>query len=220
MIVPVDERNGDDERVNQLIELSVQSQSCTACHLSQTRTKVVFGEGNPKAPLVFVGEGPGQQEDATGRPFVGRAGALLDECLLECRLTRKHVYICNVVKCRACEIENGRARNRAPRPDEIEACFHWLDQQLRLIAPLVIICLGAPSANTLIHKNFRMLQERGTWFNSSLYARYIMATLHPAYILRQDAEGYASGRAQLIGDIESARKKVAAARKETPTTLF
>src|ERR1051326_8190867 len=107
---------------DQLSELGKAASTCTACNLSDSRTNVVFGEGNPSAPLVFVGEGPGQQEDATGRPFVGRAGQFLDECLRECGMTRKHVYICNILKCRACVVDAGRVQNRQPRPDEIDAC--------------------------------------------------------------------------------------------------
>src|SRR5438105_6870449 len=120
----------EQSKEERLRELAEAASVCTACDLASSRTKVVFGEGNPEAPLVFVGEGPGQNEDATGRPFVGRAGILLDECLRENGMTRKHVYICNVIKCRACQTETGRMKNRAPRADEIDTCFQWLQQQL------------------------------------------------------------------------------------------
>jgi len=203
-----------------LREVSEQAAVCTACGLAETRTKVVFGEGNPEAPLVFVGEGPGQHEDATGRPFVGRAGALLDECLRENGMTRKHVYICNVIKCRACVLEAGRVKNRPPRVDEIDACLPWLVQQLTILKPLVIVCLGAPAANTLIHKNFRMTQERGQWFTTSPYCRYIMAALHPAFILRQQGEAFQTTRRLLVEDIAAARQKVIEAKKEPPRSLF
>lgn len=203
-----------------LTRLAQAASTCEACALSATRTKVVFGEGNPEAPLVFVGEGPGQTEDATGRPFVGRAGALLDECLQANGMTRRHVYICNIVKCRACIVEAGRVQNRAPAPSEVEACSEWLDKQLTAIDPLVILCLGSPSANALIHRNFRITQERGQWFTSCRYARYAMATLHPAFILRQAGEGFESGRRQLIEDIDAARRKVIEAKKEPPMSLF
>jgi len=181
---------------------------------------VVFGEGNPEAPLVFVGEGPGQNEDATGRPFVGRAGILLDECLRENGMTRKHVYICNVLKCRACVIEGGRVKNRAPRSDETDACHGWLDLQLRARNPLVIVCLGGPAASSLIHSGFRMMSGRGQWFDTCRYSRYITAALHPAFILRQEGEFYESSRRQLIEDIGAARRKVIEAKKEPPRTLF
>jgi uracil-DNA glycosylase family 4 len=212
----------EQEETNEarLARVGAEAAVCTRCDLHATRSKVVFGEGNPDAPLVFVGEGPGQNEDATGRPFVGRAGVLLDECLRENGMTRRHVYICNVIKCRACVVEAGRVKNRAPRTDEIDACRGWLDQQLRIIRPLVIVCLGGPAASSLIHPGFRMMAERGQWFTSSPYCRYIMAALHPAFILRQEGDYYESSRRTLVEDIGAARRKVIEARKEPPMTLF
>ncbi|MEP6755155.1 MAG: uracil-DNA glycosylase [Chthonomonadales bacterium] len=204
----------------QLFTLSSAASGCTACGLSKTRNKVVFGEGKPNAPLVFVGEGPGQNEDASGRPFVGRAGELLDQCLAECRMNRSHVYICNIVKCRACLMEFGRVKNRQPAPEEIDSCSDWLAKQLGIIQPMVIVCLGAPAANTLIHANFKITQERGKWFDTSPHCRYISAALHPAYILRQDGPAYLHARQMLVDDIEAARKKVIAARKEPNPALF
>jgi uracil-DNA glycosylase len=194
--------------------------ACTRCPLSETRTHVVFGEGNAAAPLVFVGEGPGENEDATGRPFVGRAGKLLDEVLRENGMTRQHVYICNVVKCRAANLEEGRWKNRPPRVEEVEACSGWLRAQLEVIRPTVIVCLGAPAANEIIHRNFRMTQERGQWFTSSPFAPWVMAAFHPAYILRQHGPGYDAARASLVGDVANARRKVIEARKQARTTLF
>ncbi len=211
----------EGESVEQVLTaLASKASQCTRCALAATRTNVVFGEGNPKSPLVIVGEGPGQQEDATGRPFVGRAGILLDECLAECGITRKHIYICNTVKCRACIVEGSRVRNRPPMPDELKACFGWLDQQLEAIKPLVILCLGAPSASTLIHKEFRMLAERGTWHTTCKYARYTMASLHPAFILRHGGDAFQTYRSLLVGDIEAARKKVIQARKDAKVDLL
>jgi DNA polymerase len=215
----MDELNTESKE-ERLARVAEPASVCTACDLSATRNKVVFGEGNPNAPLVFVGEGPGQNEDATGRPFVGRAGVLLDECLRENGITRKHIYICNVIKCRACLMEAGRIKNRPPRPDEIEACSPWLDQQLTIIRPLVVVCLGAPAANLLIHKNFRMTQERGQWHTTCKYAPYAMGALHPAYILRQEGPMYEETRQSLIEDIGAARRKVIEAKKEPPRTLF
>lgn len=203
-----------------LARLASEVSVCERCRLAASRTKVVFGEGNPNSPLVLVGEGPGQNEDATGRPFVGRAGALLDECLAEAGLSRKHVYICNVLKCRASVSQEGRTRNRAPLQDELDACARWLDEQLRILQPLVIVCLGAPSASSLIHRDFRMLQDRGKFFTTCRYARYAMAALHPAFILRQDGETFRSMRDQLVQDILAARRKVIEAKKEPPLTLF
>ncbi len=196
-----------------LQELRQKALDCRACELCDTRTNVVFGEGNPNTPLVLIGEGPGANEDATGRPFVGRAGQLLDQVLLENGITRKHIYICNVLKCRASIIENGSVRNRPPRTSEIAACMPWLQQQLDIIKPLVVLCLGAPAANLVIHRDFRMTKERGIWFTSS-YARYAMAALHPAYILRQHDEAFRTARASLVADIDAARKKVIELKKE------
>ncbi|MEN6521915.1 MAG: uracil-DNA glycosylase [Armatimonadota bacterium] len=186
--------------------------TCRNCELCETRSNVVFGEGNPDTPLVIVGEGPGENEDATGRPFVGRAGTLLDQALRECGLTRKHIFIANVIKCRACISENGRVKNRPPRIGEVAACLPWLERQLEIIKPLVILCLGAPSANTIIHKDFRMTQERGRFFESK-YTQYAIAALHPAYILRQDGETYEKTRISLIADIAAARRRVIEIKK-------
>ncbi|GBC91004.1 hypothetical protein HRbin14_01760 [bacterium HR14] len=202
----------DEPIEQQLAEVAAKASQCTACRLAQTRTHVVFGEGNPRSPLVLVGEGPGEQEDATGRPFVGRAGQLLDKALHDAGMKRKHVYICNIVKCRASEVVNGRVRNRAPLPDEIQACLPWLDAQLTIIRPLVIVCLGAPSASLIIHKNFKILQERGQWFTSR-WAPAAIATLHPAYILRQAGASFQQGYQYLVQDLLAARQKVIELRR-------
>lgn len=203
----------------QIEELRTRCVVCTQCDLADTRRNVVFGEGNPNAPLMIVGEGPGQNEDATGRPFVGRAGALLDEALTACRIGRQHVFICNVLKCRACITENGRTRNRPPATNEIETCTPWLEEQIAIIQPIVILCLGAPAAKFIIKKDFKMTQERGLFYPTR-YARHAIAALHPAYILRQAGETYDGGKSLLIADIEAARKKVIEAKKEPKLTLF
>jgi uracil-DNA glycosylase family 4 len=203
----------------QIEQLKTQCLDCDNCELANTRRNVVFGEGNPESPLMIIGEGPGMNEDATGRPFVGRAGALLDEALAACRIGRQHVFICNVLKCRACITENGRTRNRPPATDEIETCTPWLEKQIEIIKPLVILCLGAPSAKFVIKKDFKMTQERGIFYPTK-YARYAIAALHPAYILRQAGQSYDGGKSLLISDIEAARKKVIQAKKEPKLTLF
>lgn len=208
-----------DSIAPQIEELRQAAVICSNCELCQTRTNVVFGEGNPDTPLVIIGEGPGANEDATGRPFVGRAGSLLDEVLKENGITRNHVYIANVVKCRACVTENGSTRNRPPRTNEMAACLPWLERQLEIIRPLVILCLGAPSANTIIHPNFKMTQERGQFFESK-YTKHAIAALHPAYVLRQHGEVFDQMRATLVADISAARKKVIEAKKEPKAELF
>ena len=210
-------------KAERLAVVSAQASVCVACDLAKTRTQVVFGEGNPEAPLMLIGEGPGQNEDATGRPFVGRAGVLLDACLRENGITRKHIYICNVVRCRACVVEAGRVKNRPPTPVEAEACSTWLSQTINIVQPLVILCLGAPAANAIIHKGFQIMRERGQWFASSEVkypVKYAMATLHPAYILRQEGEAYEASRRNLVADIAAARVKVIEAKREPKLTLF
>ncbi|MBL1149883.1 MAG: uracil-DNA glycosylase [Armatimonadetes bacterium] len=183
-----------------LAEVKAQAEACTACRLAERRRTVVFGVGNPQSPLVLVGEGPGEEEDRTGVPFVGRAGKLLDQALMDNGLDRTDVYICNTVKCRACDWRDGKPYNRPPAPDEIAACSQWLDQQLRLIAPKVILCVGAPSANTIIRKGFQITKERGKKFSCE-YAKTAIATLHPAYILRQMGAKSDGGYSLLVEDI-------------------
>ncbi|MFN3653559.1 MAG: uracil-DNA glycosylase family protein [Armatimonadota bacterium] len=209
--------------------LRATASECTRCGLAAGRTHVVFGEGNPAAPLVLVGEGPGENEDATGRPFVGRAGKLLDEVLRRNGMTRAHVYICNVVKCRAYHLQGGRRMNRPPEPEEISACNPWLEEQFRIIRPHVVVCVGAPAANTIIHKGFRITSERGRWFTNSPYAGWAMAVFHPAYILRLEGPAYEAALETLVEDLGRARQKVievkrqlreAAAAAPPPRSLF
>ncbi len=201
-------------KTERLEEVRIPALTCVRCGLANSRTNVVFGEGNPEAPIVFVGEGPGENEDATGRPFVGRAGKLLDEVLRRNGMTRKHVYICNVLKCRAADLQGTRRLNRPPTAEEIGACNDWLTQQLGIIKPIVLVCIGGPSANTLIKKGFRMMSERGRWFNSTPYAPWAMAVLHPAYILRLDGPAYGAALETLVEDIGKARQKVIEVRRE------
>src|SRR5712692_984449 len=148
---------------------------CTRCKLHSTRHKIVFGDGNPKAELVFVGEGPGADEDAQGLPFVGRAGKLLTQMIEAMGLQRKDVYICNVVKCRPPE-------NRQPEEDEVSTCSPFLLRQLDVIAPKVIVCLGAVAAKTLLQTNRGISQFRGQWLEYR--GSKLLATYHPAYLLR------------------------------------
>jgi DNA polymerase len=207
-------------KAGEMLQLMSLCNDCTACPLSKTRTKVVFGVGNPGSPLLLIGEGPGANEDAIGEPFVGKAGKLLDECLYEAGMRRAHVYITNIVKCRASFVEGGKIKNRAPAVDEIDTCVpKWLDQQIQIIKPLVICCIGSPAANTAIHNSFKILQERGK-FQQGRYCRYSIAVLHPAYILRQDGDAYVRTRQTLVDDLRSAKEKAVQARHEPASTLF
>lgn len=148
---------------------------CTRCKLHKARHTIVFGDGSPTAKLVFVGEGPGADEDAQGLPFVGRAGKLLTQMIEAMGLQRKEVYICNVVKCRPPE-------NRTPEPDEVAACSPYLLRQIDAINPKVVVCLGASAAKTLLNTTRGISSFRGEWLEWR--GRKLMATFHPAYLLR------------------------------------
>ena len=157
---------------------------CRRCRLHEGRNKLVFGVGHEKASLVFVGEGPGADEDASGIPFVGRAGQLLTQMIENTAkkegipLTRADVYICNVVKCRP-------PGNRQPEPDEVEKCSPFLFRQLDALQPKVIVCLGATAAQTLLQTNRSISQFRGQWLDFRGYK--MLPTYHPAYLLRNPA---------------------------------
>lgn len=152
---------------------------------------------------MLVGEGPGEQEDASGRPFVGRAGQLLDKAIAEAGLSRSQVYITNTVKCRAADWSTGKPINRAPTEEEALACRQWLVPQLGALAPKVILCVGAPSAKNLIKKDFKITRERGLYFPCE-FARTAIATLHPSYILRQANISGDGGYSLLVADIARA----------------
>lgn len=153
-------------------------EDCQRCKLCRKRSKIVFGDGNPRAELVFVGEGPGHDEDVQGLPFVGRAGKLLTQMIEAMGLARQDVYICNVVKCRPPE-------NRQPEKDEVEICSPYLVRQIDAIAPKVIVGLGATASRTLLNTERGISQYRGEW--QEFRGRKFIATYHPAYLLRNPA---------------------------------
>jgi DNA polymerase len=184
----------------ELEQLAEIAKSCTGCSLAERRRNVVFGEGDPTAGLVLVGEGPGDTEDQMGRPFVGKAGQLLDKAIVDAGLRREQVYITNTVKCRAADWSAGKPVNRAPTETETLACRRWLLPQLDLLKPKVILCIGAPSAKNLIKKDFKITRERGLYFPCE-YAKTVIATLHPAYILRQMNISGDGGYGLLVQDI-------------------
>jgi len=150
---------------------------CTRCELCARRQTIVFGSGNPDADLMFVGEGPGEQEDKQGQPFVGRAGELLTQMIEKgIEIPRPDVYICNIVKCRP-------PSNRNPKPDEVAACRPFLDGQIAAVKPRVIVTLGKPAASLLLGRDVPITRVRGTW--QEYRGIPLMPTLHPAFILRQ-----------------------------------
>jgi uracil-DNA glycosylase len=161
-----------------LLKIREDLGDCERCKLHKTRHSIVFGDGNPKAQLIFVGEGPGADEDAQGLPFVGRAGKLLTQMIEAMGLQRKDVYICNVVKCRPPE-------NRQPEKDEVAECSPFLLRQIDTIAPKVIVCLGSTAAQTILQTNRGISHFRGEWIE--FRGRKLMATYHPAYLLRNPA---------------------------------
>jgi uracil-DNA glycosylase family 4 len=161
-----------------LLKIREDLGECTRCKLHKTRNKIVFGDGSAKAQLVFVGEGPGADEDAQGLPFVGRAGKLLTQMIEAMGLQRGDVYICNVVKCRP-------PGNRQPEKDEVDACSPYLFRQLDALQPKAIVCLGATAAQTLLQTNRSISQFRGQWLDFRGFK--MMPTYHPAYLLRNPA---------------------------------
>jgi DNA polymerase len=170
-------KNIDEEfvKAKSLNELDEMINQCQKCPLGKTRTKFVFGVGNPSADIVFVGEAPGADEDAQGEPFVGRAGKLLTETLKKIGLQREEVYICNILKCRP-------PNNRDPLPSEVEKCEPYLLKQLSLIKPKIIVALGRIAGNTLLRKNETLTNLRKNIYN--YYDIPLFVTFHPAAILR------------------------------------
>lgn len=174
-----------------LDDLSLAASSCTGCRLHPTRHNVVFGEGNPNAELMFIGEGPGYDEDMQGRPFVGKAGQLLDKMITAMQFARSEVYIANIVKCRPPE-------NRNPEPDEAAACLPYLRRQIELISPRVIVLLGSvPLEHLLGQKGIRRL--RGQWLEYNNIP--VMPTYHPAYLLR-----YPEAKKETWSDLQQVMK--------------
>lgn len=162
-----------------LDELESIVNKCYQCPLSKTRNNIVFGEGNPKAKIIFIGEAPGFNEDKLGQPFVGKAGKLFDKMITSIGLKRKDIYIANIIKCRP-------ANNRNPSEKECGICIEFLRWQVRIIQPTIIVCLGAVAAKNIIDKNFRITQKRGIWYKKGRYS--IIATYHPAALLRDESK--------------------------------
>ena len=197
-----DAADGGENREERLAELARQVAVCTRCDLALNRTNTVFGTGDPYSPLMLVGEGPGENEDATGLPFVGRAGKLLDDILAAVDLTRQDVYLTNIVKCRAAVEEGGRMKNRQPRTSEIKACSIYLQGQTEAIKPKLILCLGGPAAKTIIDKDFRITKDRGQWYDLEGGIK-AMATFHPAYVLRQRGEDLQNTKRLVWKDVQN-----------------
>lgn len=175
-------------------ELKYACENCKGCELYKTRTNCVFGVGNVNADIMFVGEAPGQNEDLSGVPFVGRAGQLLDKFLYAVDINREDVYIANILKCRP-------PQNRDPRPEEEEACIDYLREQVKLIDPKVIVCLGRISAMKLIKSDFKITQEHGMWFQKGKYL--MTAVYHPAALLRDPRK-----KEDMLRDMQKIAEKI------------
>jgi len=182
-------------------------EACRKCGIGSTRTQSVYGEGDPCAAVMVVGEGPGETEDKLGRPFVGRAGELLDKMLAAIDLAREDVFICNTVKCRPTLDDGGRLRNRAPDPQEMKNCRPYLDLQIEIVRPRIILALGAPAAKSFMGETFSITRQRGQWFVGPNGTPTI-ATFHPAYILRQTGGELTAMKRLVYADLKAVRTKL------------
>ena len=182
-----------------LAELAAQAATCTACRLCEGRTQAVFADGSARADIMFIGEGPGYYEDRDGLPFVGKAGMLLNRLLGEVGLHRRDVYIANVVKCRP-------PGNRDPRPDEIEACKHFLVEQIRLVDPVVVMTMGNFSTKLLLKTRTGITKTRGTVF--PWWGRVVIPTFHPAAGLRSGPAMVETIRGDLELAVRTVRKRL------------
>jgi len=190
-----------------LPKLKEAAAGCTACPLHETGTQTVFGEGTSKAEVVFVGEQPGDQEDLQGKPFVGPAGKLLDRALEDAGIDRSQAYVTNVVKHFKWQARGKRRIHQKPNWSEISACRPWLEAELDVIKPRVLVCLGATAAQALLGRDFRVSRQRGEPVESDL-ADKVIATVHPSSILRADEETREREYRELVNDLKTVAKLI------------
>ncbi|HEY8133546.1 MAG TPA: UdgX family uracil-DNA binding protein [Thermoanaerobaculia bacterium] len=191
-----------------LNKLKLAAAGCKACDLWKTGTQTVFGEGKPTSTVMFIGEQPGNQEDLQGKPFVGPAGNLLDKALAEAGIDRSKVYVTNVVKHFKWEPRGKRRIHKKPNAVEINACRPWLEAEIRVVQPRVIICLGSTAAQAILGPKFRVSTQRATFVPSTL-APFVTATVHPSSILRAPSdEQRRQEMARFIGDLKKIRKAI------------
>ena len=206
MDASLDERQLEERRI-QLAVLLKQVDACRRCQIGFTRTKVVCGVGNPASRLILVGEGPGENEDQQGEPFVGRAGELLTKMLAAIGLRREDVFITNTIKCRATTNEGGRLANRAPSPEEMSNCREYLDRELAIVRPRIILALGAPAAKSFLGRDFSITRQRGIWY-AGPNGTDLIVTFHPAYILRQTGGEINAVKKLVWSDLLAVRAKL------------
>lgn len=186
--------------------LKTAAQNCRGCDLWRNATQTVFGEGKPGAKMLLIGEVPGNQEDVEGHPFVGPAGKLLDAALVEAGIERTEVYVTNAVKHFKWEPRGKRRIHKKPNAAEIAACRPWLDAEIAVVRPRIIVCLGATAAQALMGRDFRVTQHRGEFLKSEL-APFVMATVHPSAILRMPDENEKKEEMKrFIADLKKASK--------------
>ncbi len=191
-----------------LTKLWQAAQDCRACELYKLGTQAVLGEGPRQAAALFIGEQPGDQEDLTGRPFVGPAGRVLDEALAEVGIPRKEVFVTNAVKHFKWEPRGKRRIHQKPTLGEVKACRPWLETELALVKPQGIVCLGATAAQSLLGPQFRITRDHGQFFDSE-WASWITATIHPSAILRMpDREKQEEARASFLDDLRKVLKRL------------
>ena len=189
--------------------LAAAAHECRGCDLYRTATQVVFGAGPKTARIMFVGEQPGDQEDREGAPFVGPAGALLDKALADAGILRTDVYVTNAVKHFKWEPRGKRRIHKKPRVSEIKACRPWLEAELRAVHPVVLVCLGASAAQSVLGPQFKLMQHRGKLLTSTLAAQ-VIATIHPSAVLRApDSEGRRAAFEMLVSDLKVVAKTIA-----------
>jgi uracil-DNA glycosylase family protein len=189
-----------------LVEMREASRECTACHLYKRATQTVFGEGPKSAPIMLVGEQPGDYEDVAGKPFVGPAGKIMDQALEEAGIDRKAVYVTNAVKHFKWEPRGKRRIHQKPNSREIAACRPWLEAELRLVKPKLLVCLGATAAQAIFGPSFRVTRERGKVL-SSKFAPRVLTTVHPSSLLRQpDEESRQREYERFVIDLRAALK--------------
>jgi uracil-DNA glycosylase len=199
-----------------LPKLRAAAAGCTACHLWKLGTQTVFGEGARASEVMFVGEQPGDQEDLQGRPFVGPAGRLLDDAMVEAGIDRTKAYVTNAVKHFKWEPRGKRRIHQKPNAAEMTACRPWLEAELAVVSPMVLVALGSTAAQSLLGRGFRVTKQRGVPVESDL-ARHVVATVHPSSILRApDEEARRQAYADFVSDLRAVAELLPAAARRSP----
>ena len=201
-----------DDRTTAMDVLRASGLACTRCDLYQTGTPVVWGEGDPHAQVMLIGQGPGEQEAKAGRPFIGPSGEVLNAALTTVGIDRNKLWITNVIKHWATSInERGNKVNRDPKAGEIKACRIWLDGELTIVQPKILVCIGRPAAQAVIDKKFKITEMRGQWF-SGPDGVDVMATFHPSYLIRlraNDLAAYEHAWALVLDDLRAVAARAA-----------